>query len=140
VRELLSGIYKDLLEPDEIESVAMAAHELLENVVKYSADGTSSFDVDISDRDGGAFVRLRTRNRADARHLDAIRRVLERVASASDPMLIYDELVASSPRREGSGLGLARICAEGDMDVSCTLQDGHVMIVAERRVSVQRSA
>jgi hypothetical protein len=140
MRELLSGIYKDLLEPEEMHSVAMAAHELIENLVKYSASGTSSFDVEICDGSGRARVCLRTRNRASAHDADRVRDLVERLSSSPDPMLVYDELVATSPRRAGSGMGLARICAEGEMNMACLAEDGHITITAERPVSISREA
>jgi hypothetical protein len=134
VRELLAGICRDLLDPDEMDSVAMAAHELLENVVKYSSDGTSSFEVEIGERDGGALVRLRTRNSAAPENRDGLERLLKRLGEAADPLAVYDELVASSPRRTGSGLGLARIRAEAEMSVTLVAEGRLVTIVAERAV------
>lgn len=133
-------MYKELLEPEQTESVAMAAHELLENVVKYSTDGTSCFDAEIYDRGGQAYVRLCTRNAAAPERADDLRRLVERITRASDPIALYDELIVASPLRDESGLGLARVRAEGDMSIACS-EEGHVItIVAERRVSIRSAA
>jgi len=140
VRELLSGIYRELLDPDETQSVVMAAHELLENVVKYSAEGTGSFDAEICDRGGQAYVRLQTRNSAAPEDMSDLRRLVDRIGRAPDPVAIYDELVAASPHREGSGLGLARLRAEADMDIACSAEGPVITIVAERRVSIRNGA
>ncbi len=138
VRELLTVVYRELLEPDEAQSIAMAAHELLENVVKYAAAGESSFDVEIHDRGDQASVRLQTENVAAPEQLDTLRRLVERIRGASDPIELYDELIASSVHREGSGLGLARIRAEGGMDLACRVRSDRIAITAERTVSIRR--
>ncbi len=140
VRELLSGVYKELLEADEIHSAAMAAHELVENLVKYSAGGTSSFEIEIRENGDRAFVRLQTRNRAVAEHIRGAQQLVERMGGSADPITVYDELVATSPHRKGSGLGLARIRAEAGMDLVYSAEGGFITIVAERRVNIRRGS
>jgi hypothetical protein len=135
VRELLWGTYKELLDPDEMHCIAMAAHELLENIVKYSAEGTSSFDMEIVDGDGGRRVRISTSNDATPEDVVKAKRLVDRISAAPDPMVIYDELIATSPARDGSGLGLARVRAEADMSVVCVAETGRITIVAERGIS-----
>jgi hypothetical protein len=139
VRELLTVVYGDFLEPDETQSIAMAAHELLENVVKYGGDGESSFEVDVVDHDDGVSVRLKTTNLAAPEHIDELRGLVDRIRDTLDPVGLYDELIASSVHRAGSGLGLARIRAEGGMDLACSVELGRIAIVAERRVSIRRA-
>jgi hypothetical protein len=139
MRELLFGIYGELLEPDEMYSVAMTAHELLENVTKYSADGQSTFEVEIFGRCSRNYVRLCTRNGCAPDDADRVGRLLARISSAPDPMTIYDDLVATSHLREGSGLGLARIRAEGEMSLLCSSDHAQITIVAERPVSIRTS-
>jgi hypothetical protein len=64
-------------------------------------------------------VVLSTRNRATAHNLDAARRALDRLASASDPAVYFVQLMKETARRsEGSGLGLARVRAESEMSLS----------------------
>jgi hypothetical protein len=140
VRELLSCIYKDVLEPDDTNSVAMAAHELLENLVKYSVQGTSSFEIEIRERHGQAFVRLQTRNMASPEHARGAKQLVERLSSSPDPSSVYVDLISTSPFREGSGLGIARVCAEGCMDITCSSEGSVVTLVAQRRVAVRRGA
>jgi hypothetical protein len=139
VRQLLSAICQELLDPDETQSIAMAAHELVENIVKYSAEGMTSFEVELSIRGDQAWVRLRTHNNAAPDHLDDLQRIVDQVSRASDPIAIYDELIEASPRREGSGLGLARIRAEAGMDVACIAEGTRITVIAERRVSIRRA-
>src|SRR5215216_424611 len=99
VRELLLSISTELLDRDEAHSVAMAAHELLENVVKYSTVGPSSFDLQIVERGDEAHVRFRTRNQTTTEHGSNVRQLVQRIATASDPVAVYDELIAGSPLR-----------------------------------------
>jgi hypothetical protein len=139
VRQLLSAICQELLDPDERQSVAMAAHELIENIVKYSADGMRSFEVVLTTRGDQAWVRIRTQNNTVPEHRDDLRRIVEQVSRASDPVAIYDEMIEASPRREGSGLGLARIRAEAGMDVACSVEGTQITVIAERRVSIRRA-
>jgi hypothetical protein len=139
VRELLATLCRDVLGRDENDQVGMAAHEMLENVIKYSAGGISSFEIEVRRRDGDCFVRLQTRNTASEEDAGAVKRMVEQMAKAPAPRTAYHDLVASSPARSGSGLGLARICVEADMDLACMTEGPILMLVAERRVSTMRS-
>jgi len=138
VREMLFSIANELLDRDEAHSIAMTGHELLENVVKYSTVGTSSFELQIVERGGEGHVCLLTRNHTTKEHGNNARQLVQRIAAASDPLALYEELVAGSPLRKGSGLGLARLRAEGDMHVACTEEADVVSLVAEKRVTLRR--
>jgi hypothetical protein len=140
VREMLFSISNELLDRDEAHSVAMTGHELLENVVKYSTVGTSSFELQIVERGAEAHVCFRTRNHTTTEHGNNARQLVQRIAAASDPVTVYDELVAGSPSRKGSCLGLARLRAEADMQVACTEEQDVISIVAEKRVALRRSS
>ena len=140
VRELMLGIYEELLDPNEIQCVAMAAYELLENLLKYAGEGASVFDVEISNRAGGGHVRIRTTNIATSDRIDAVQRLVERIRGAADPISIYDELILAGAGPESSGLGLARIRAEGEMEVGCVANGVQVTVMAERRVKIRTVA
>jgi hypothetical protein len=140
VREFLSAIYQDLLEPDEVEDVAMTAHELLENVLKYSSDGASSFEAELYDRGGQTYARLQTTNNGNVEQLAELQRLVERIGAAADPIALYDELIATSSQRNGSGLGLARVRAEAGMSIACAVDDRQICLVAERSLSIRRVA
>jgi hypothetical protein len=139
VRELVSTICRELLNPDETQSIAMAAHELVENIVKYSVDGMRSFEVELTARGDQGWVRLLTHNHTVPKYRDDLQGIVERVSRAADPLAIYDELIEASPRREGSGLGLARIRAEAGMNVVCLAEGTLITVIAERRVSIRRA-
>ena len=137
-REFLSNLYGELLDLDEVDCIAMTAHELLENVAEYSAEGASRIDVLLEDDNGRTQVRVRTCNSAPPDRLDELQRLVDRIRSTPDPLAVYDELIAGSPFRQGSGLGLARIRAEADMQLECTVHGCIVTIVAQRLVSIRR--
>jgi hypothetical protein len=139
VREVLATLCRDVLSRDENDLVGMAAHEMLENLVKYSTGGLSSFEIELRRREGDSFIRIQTRNSASEENLGALRRMVDQMVKAPVPGAAYDDLVASSPARSGSGLGLARIRVEADMELACVTEGAIVTLVAERRLSTTRS-
>jgi anti-sigma regulatory factor (Ser/Thr protein kinase) len=128
VADLLDSIRVDA---DATSRVALATHELLENTLRHSKDGYARLDVVLDETQNGWRIVVRLRNRADADRIDDVRRRVESLASAKDPMPVYLQLMLESAQREdGSGLGLARIRAEADMELSCDVDGEFVTIVA----------
>ena len=133
LRNLLSDLCKPhLTDADQLSRVLLAAHELLENVVKYSSDGVAEFHFTLESRSSALLVRLRTKNRTHPdRMADACRR-LDALAAARDPVLHYDELIqASAGQRDVSGLGLARIPAESEMRLRYATEQDWLILTAE---------
>lgn len=137
-RYLLEVLRQRLSDPEDADCVAMAIHELIENLVKYSNNESSSVEVDVDNIDGAMHVVVRTRNSVTPERLSELERALTSVTAAPDPVALYDELIASSPARSNSGLGLARIRAEADMNLSYTVDGQEVTVVAERVVPARR--
>jgi hypothetical protein len=128
-----------LADPDASARVMLAAHELLENSAKYSADGRGQLTIELVERGGQGFVQIRASNRASAESVAELRRFFAENDRCADPVALYDELIARTARRaEGSGLGLARIRAEGEMALAFSIQGDEVTIVAEAPVRVRR--
>ena len=72
-------------------------------------------------------------NRADPRHLPGLQETIAELSSAQDPLDVYQRyLLRAATRDEGSGLGLARIFVEADMDVKLELHDDRICIKADR--------
>jgi hypothetical protein len=132
VRRFVSEFYqRTLSDPDGTSRVALATHELLENAVKYSKDGDTTIRIEVSAAGTPRTVTIQLRNRAEANHIAAIREIVDGMASSPDASEYYQKLIASKARtRDGSGLGLARICAEGEMTVTYKLDGDMVLIEA----------
>ena len=98
---------------DWVARVHMAAHELTENIAKYSTTAEVSLELDLAHEAGGRTLIIRTRNRASPERLIDVTRRLAQLMVADNPDALYDEWLEQSLAAEGvSGLGLARIRAE----------------------------
>ena len=134
VSDLLDHV---LLDPDATSRVAMTIHELLENVFKYSVDGCANVDIAVGDRAEQKVVRICATNRATEDRMHELTQRLDELRCANDPVELYYRIIAqSAKRKEGSGLGLARIRAEGEMDLSYAIDGDQITIVAETPVEV----
>ncbi|HEY4181543.1 MAG TPA: ATP-binding protein [Kofleriaceae bacterium] len=138
VRRFVSEFYQRTLnDPDGTSRVALATHELLENAVKYSKDGETTIRIEV-DTNQPRLVTILLRNRATDPHITAIREIVDGMAAAKDSFAFYqDLLVQKAKRRDGSGLGLARICAEGEMKITYRVIEGDLVeLLANTTVGV----
>jgi hypothetical protein len=135
VRDFYGNILED---PDACARVMLAAHELMENSAKYSADGVGQLEVQLIERDGQAYVQIRTSNRASPESLAELRRFFDENGRTPDPIAFYDQMIARTAKRsDGSGLGLARIRAEGEMSLHYSVSGDRVTVVAETAVRLK---
>jgi hypothetical protein len=119
--------------------LSLAAHELVENAVQYGPHGDATFSIriDPDPADPGArhVVRMTTRNRADADQRETVRQSLDAINGADDAFVYYMSLMRESVlRNEGSGLGLARVRVEADMEIDCAIDGDEIEIAAEARI------
>lgn len=131
-----------LADPDATSRVVLTTYELLENTAKHSADGVGHLQVELVERGQCQFVvRVHSRNRAGSQQLSLLQRRLAELAGAPDPMALYQRIIAESlgpgSAPEGWGIGLARVCAEAEMQISCTVDADEVAICAETPVEVK---
>ena len=137
VRAFVEQLYQRVLHDKELSGrLAIATHELLENAVKYSLDGETSLRIDVAPAAGARAIAVRTRNRADARHVTTLRGYLDEMQASDDPTAYY----LSRMRRAAGGadvsqLGLARIRCEAEMQLSCSVEGDTVTVQAETLVS-----
>jgi hypothetical protein len=131
VRRFVSEFYqRTLSDPDGTSRVALATHELLENAVKYSKDGETTIRIEIQADAAPRTVSIMLRNRAEVQHIAAIKEIVDGISARSDAFAFYQDLIASKARnKEGSGLGLARICAEGEMKVTFDVVDSDLVVL-----------
>lgn len=139
VRNLVADVCSEYLDSlDTTQQIVFAVQELLENLVKYSEFGVAELDFELCVLDGQPMVRIGTLNRSSASHICEARRVLDRTISASDPLELFQALVATSGERKGSGLGLVRLRAEAALSLSYVVDDDRLRIEASRRVQPRR--
>ena len=125
VRRFVDKFHRKLVtDADKRSRVAVATHELLENAIKFSADGSAWLRIEIID---GALC-ITTRNRARHADLDVLTNIARELSSAPDAMTFYLDLMQRSPADVRGGLGLGRVAAEGEMTIGLAL-DGDVVEV-----------
>jgi hypothetical protein len=113
-----------------ISRMAVTVHELLENAAKYSAGGGSRLRVDVDPRTPHA-LSVSVANVVDPRHLPGLQETVAELSAATDPFDVYQRyLLRAATRDEGSGLGLARVFVEANMDVKLELSDDHICVKA----------
>jgi two-component sensor histidine kinase len=119
-------------DPDLVYRLTIAAHELLENAIKYSADGATNIRIAVR-RDGDrSWVSIRAENRAEPQRIVAVRDMIRRIHEADDAFELYCKLIRASVEHEtGSGLGLARICAEAACELDCAVTGDRLAVSAE---------
>lgn len=133
VRQFVTTFYEQILkDPDITSRLGVAAHELLENAVKFSCDGVTHIRVDVCRNGGKPEVTISTRNRAQEAHVAALDELMRELCAAADPMQYYQVLMRRSLKRtDGSGLGLGRIRAEADMELDYKIEGNLVHLQAK---------
>lgn len=127
---------------DAAARLRLTAHELMENIVKYSATSGCELRFELQRSPSGSlFAQVQTtnvprpENRADADER------LAALSAARDPLEHYDSIIADSARQPaGSGLGLARIHAETEYRLSHRFEGDALIIVAGGEVWLKKGA
>ncbi len=142
VRRFVESFYQLILNDSSVtERVALATHELLENAVKYSNDGETALRIEVDQKPRPWDVRVRTWNRTTAAHRGVLEQRFRRFTEATDINALYQELMLEASKRdEGSGLGLARICAEAEMTLAFELEADQVCVIAHTTVEPNEEA
>jgi two-component sensor histidine kinase len=131
-RRFVESLYEPLLEdPDILSRVAVATHELLENSLKYSLDGMAVIRVELSRAKAPCRVKVETRNKVSPERRAGLDEVFVEMEQCGDSSTYYQSAMhRSRMRKHGSGLGLARIWEEGEMQLFKSYEADEVRIVA----------
>src|SRR5262249_8245928 len=131
VREFLEVHYGPILaDPELVSRMAVTAHELLENAAKYSSQGGSRLVVEVAMSEPRG-LSVSVASPADQSHLPNLRETIDELSNADDPFDVYQRYLArAAKRREGSGLGLARIFVEAGMSLKLECTGDHVCVHA----------
>lgn len=126
VRRLVYKLQRRWTSNTELSArTAVAIHELLENAIKFSADGKTWVRLETE----ADQIRITTRNRASRDDADTLVALVRDLSAATDAMTFYVGLMANAPNTRG-GLGIGRVAAECEMSVRCTVVDDLVEIEA----------
>jgi hypothetical protein len=142
MRALITELFKSQsMDEDAVYRLGIALHELLENVIKYSADGVANLSADVDETENRAFVSLRVSNQCEASRLSDLKSEFDSLRLNADPEAYYLALMLKNARRQdGSGLGLARIWAEAQMDLRCEIAGSTATIVARSPIELTSRA
>jgi hypothetical protein len=136
VRRFVEATFERLLaDRDLVFRVSMTAHELMENAAKYSLGSKALLRVSCRREGGEAVVSLYLANETTPNHIDRLRERVAAIAQASDPFAHYQKLMKQNARTlDESGLGLARIRAEGEMSLDLDVRGNTVGLMANARL------
>jgi hypothetical protein len=136
VRRFVEEFYAEVFaDADVSERVAIATHELLENGARYSVDGQANLRIKVTSGPEAVTISIVTCNRASSENIATLRAALDELAQEPDARAHYQTLMRRSAKRtDGSGLGLGRIRAEGDMKLQYSIQDDIVTLRAEASI------
>lgn len=136
IRLFVTRFYQPMLSADAVSRVALATHELLENAMRYGDVPATEVRLRIEITESKSVV-LQTWNTTDESHRQVVQRLFDEMNSAADPLIHYCVLMKRNARLAGSGLGLARIRAEGEMDLTYEFVDSKLRVEARTPVEVR---
>lgn len=135
VRRFVDGLAQTLVHDIGLASrLALVTHELLENAVKYATDPRRRVTLQLC-ADEDRRIQVTVVNVSSHSLFMSLRELLQQINQADDPSANYQRMIARSIEHEaGSGLGLARISAEGEMQLSCDFRGELLSVTAQARL------
>ncbi len=116
-------------DPHAVFRVSLAVHELLENAAKYAVGDRTGLSVHFEARGERASIKLT--NQTTPEHIERLRICIAEIQASSEPILLYQKMMRRTCGIQAeSGLGLARIRAEGELDLSLEIDGDTVTIEA----------
>ena len=116
-------------DPGSVSRVTMATHELLENAAKYSVGEYVHLKVEFNASCDS--IRTQLTNETTPVHRARLRERIRLLQNAQESFDLYQTLMRRSfEAGEESGLGLARICSEGELALAMGESENTVTFVA----------
>jgi len=130
VRRFVEESFEKIVgDPEAVFRVSLAVHELLENAAKYAVGDQTGLQVHFETN--GSAVRIKLTNQTTPEHIERLRTCISEIQTAEEPFVLYQNMMRRTfGIQKESGLGLARIRAEGELDLSLEIDGTMVTIVA----------
>jgi hypothetical protein len=129
VRRFVAAALRSLLRDDDLAyRMELASHELLDNATKYGLPRLVHLRITREIWQGRTALKLTLDNESDPSNIGRLERLVTAMVRATDPMGHYLELMKHDQQRGTLALGLARVRAEGELDVDLSVQGGRVAV------------
>jgi two-component sensor histidine kinase len=130
VRRFVEESFEKIVgDPEAVFRVSLAVHELLENAAKYAIGDKTGLSVHFESNGSGARIKLT--NQTTPEHIERLRACISEIQASNEPVALYQSMMRRTfGIQEESGLGLARIRAEGELNLSLETDGTMVTIVA----------
>jgi hypothetical protein len=141
VRRFVEESFEKLVgdDPQAIFQVSLAVHELLENAAKYSSSEEAELQVQFSIKE--KLARIELTNLSTPQHIARLKACVEEIQKSSHPFELYQTMMRKTHgTKNESGLGLARIRAEGELDLSIEISGQAVTIIASSPLKTEGRA
>jgi two-component sensor histidine kinase len=130
VRRFVEQSFEKLVgDPEAVFRVSLAVHELLENAAKYAVGDKTGLTVHFESNGSAAEIKLT--NHTTPEHIARLRACINEIQASTEPFVLYQSMMRRTfGVQDESGLGLARIRAEGELDLSLEIDGSMVTITA----------
>jgi hypothetical protein len=138
-RRFVCAYCEPLLRDDDLVSrVGLATHELLENILKYATDGRTLARVCIEGEGPEQRLSIETTSAVTPARKAGLEEIFAEMEKVADPAAYYQLTMRRAlRRRQGSGLGLARVWAEAEMGLTLAFLGDSATIIATTNIPGQ---
>jgi anti-sigma regulatory factor (Ser/Thr protein kinase) len=129
VRRFVAAALRRALRNDDLAwRMELATHELLDNASKYGQRRLVHLRITREDCQGGTALRLTLDNKSEPQHIGRLERLVTAMGDATDPMRHYLGLMKDEPPEGSLALGLARLRAEGELNLDLQVNGDRVAV------------
>jgi hypothetical protein len=128
VRRFVASTLRRVLRDEDLAyRMELASHELLDNATKYGLRRLVHLRITREACQSGPALELTLDNESDPSHIGRLERLVSALGHANDPMGHYLGLMHDSVPG-ALALGLARVRAEGELDLALSVEGGRVAV------------